>query len=360
MKSDTLELACKPDFSEAIKRIDAWYNQQLLDRPPVQFLNYCPLPLKNPGDTRCWEDRWFDPEPMFEAFERYIETASFKGESFPIFWPNLGPVVYSSFYGAKMIFGETTVWAEHLESWQDILNLSFSPDNIYFKHIEKITSLALEQCKGRYMVGYTDLHPGMDCVSAWRNNELLCMDLYDNPAEVKQAAALAVREWHKIFDHFDAILKQHKQLSVTWMGIPSLGKLHIPSCDFSAMISTEQFKEFILPGIIQEMKGMTHNIFHLDGPGVARHLDILLELPQINAIQWVPGAGSGEPIMQWIPLLKRIQQANKSMVITLKKEELDDFMEAMPPKGVFLCIWTADPQEQKDILQKLLKWTQKG
>lgn len=352
-----LELACKPDFATAMERVDAWYHHQVLDRPPVQFVNYGPLPPAQPDDTRTWKERWFDTEAMLEAFEQYIKKTSFEGESFPIFWPNLGPVVYSAFYGLEMSYEETTVWAEHLPDWEEILQLSFNPENVAFKQIEKITTLALERCKGRYMVGYTDLHPGMDCISAWRNNELLCMDLYDKPEAVKKAGALAIRDWHRIFDHFDTVLKRHNQLSSTWMGIPSFGKLHIPSCDFSAMISTEQFKEFVLPGIIEEMKGMTHNIFHMDGPGVARHLDVLLELPQINAIQWVPGAGAGKPIMQWIPLLKRIQNAEKSMVITLKKEELDDFMKAMTPKGVFLCIWTANPQEQKDILEKLLKWT---
>jgi len=352
----TLDLACKPDFSKAMERINAWYSQELLDRAPVQFVNYCPLPPARQNDTRSWKDRWFDAEGMIAAFERYIETTSFLGESFPIFWPNLGPVVYSGFYGLAMTFEETTVWAKHLPDWKEVLSLSFSRQNAYFKQVEKMTAMALERCKGRYMVGYTDLHPGMDCVAAWKNNELLCMDLYDNPEAVKKAGELAIRDWHTLFDHFDAVLKQHNQLSATWMGIPSFGKLHIPSCDFSAMISTDQFKEFVLPGILEEMNGMTHNIFHLDGPGVARHLDVLLELPQINAIQWVPGTGAGEPIMQWIELLKRIQQAGKSMVITLKKEELDEFMQAMSPKGVFISIPTGEPQEQKGLLERLLKW----
>lgn len=50
---------------------------------------------------------------------------------------------------------------------------------------------------------------------------------------------------------------------------------------------------------------MTHNIFYLDGRGVARHLDAILELPNVNAIQWVQGVGLDQPILQWIPLIAR-------------------------------------------------------
>ena len=33
----------------------------------------------------------------------------------------------------------------------------------------------------------------------------------------------------------------------TWMGIPTHGKMHIPRCDFTNMVSTEIFDEFYLP-----------------------------------------------------------------------------------------------------------------
>ncbi len=36
------------------------------------------------------------------------------------------------------------------------------------------------------------------------------------------------------------------------MGIPSFGKLHIPSCDFAAMISPKHFEEFCYQPILKE------------------------------------------------------------------------------------------------------------
>ena len=32
-----VELEKKPDFEKAMKRVYAWYEQELLDRPPIRF-----------------------------------------------------------------------------------------------------------------------------------------------------------------------------------------------------------------------------------------------------------------------------------------------------------------------------------
>ena len=50
------------------------------------------------------------------------------------------------------------------------------------KKIEELTLYALEVCAGKFLVGYTDLHPGLDCVAAWRDPQQLCFDMIDNSA----------------------------------------------------------------------------------------------------------------------------------------------------------------------------------
>lgn len=218
-----------------------------------------------------------------------------------------------------------------------------------------MTRLALEKCQGKFMVGYTDLHPGMDCVAAWRDPQQLCMDLLLNPEEVKQLVKLANLHFQEIFDHFDGLLKAARQLSVTWMGIPSYGRMHIPSCDFSAMISDEQYLEFIHEATVEEVKSMTHNVYHLDGKGVARHIDHILNIREINAIQWVQGMGDDTPIMQWVPFIKKIQSAGKSLVLDIQLNELEDFISAIEPEGIMLCI-SADEGDQPEIIKRVEKW----
>ena len=356
----TLELEGKPDFEKCLQRIYAWYEQEMIDRVPVRFIahnaafNVESRQQKSPEE---WKQLWFDEERRVAEFIKSIEGLTFHGETFPIFDPNLGPDVYAAFYGAELTFGEVTSWSHPIiREWSDMDRLKLDMSNQYFTKIEALMTCALEQCRGKFLVGYTDLHPGEDCAMAWRGSQQLCMDLYDHPDQAKQLIEIAFADFQTIYDHFDTILKSYNQPSVCWLGVPSFGKMHVPSCDFSAMFSPDFFAEFSLPILQREVKPMTHNIYHVDGRGVANHLDYILSVPEINGIQWVQEMGVFQPIMQWVPLIKRVQAAGKSIIVDLQPHELEPFMDAVDPTGIFLWVGTVDEAEQLAILKHLEKW----
>jgi hypothetical protein len=355
----SLELEYKPDFDKAMERIYAWYEQEMIDRPPIRFSAHNAEYSVTPHLRKSWptlKERWFDSEYNVDLFIDTLQGRKFYAETFPIYWPNLGPEVYSAFHGSELEYMEVTSYSIPLvKEWDEMGLVKLDWDNPYLKKIEEMTLLALHKCKGKFMVGYTDLHPGMDCVAAWRDPQTLCMDLLLYPEKVKKLAGLANKHFKEVYDHFDYILKLHNQLSVTWMGIPSFGKMYIPGCDFGAMISPEQFDEFCLPLIRDEINTMTHNVFHLDGKGLIRHVDKILALKEINAIQWVQGVGVDLPIMQWVPFIKKLQASGKSVVVDLQLNELEDFISAMNPKGLLLCI-AADENIQPDIIKRVEKW----
>lgn len=359
--SINLDFVGKDDAEMALKRIYAWYEGQIIDRPPIRFAAHNAQYNQAEGPritAEQWKARWFDAEQVIENFVKSLEGRRFLAETFPIYWPNLGPDVYAAYHGCELLYSDVTSWSEPcIRDPEDIKSIQFDRNGTYFKKTEELMALALAQCPGKFMVGYTDLHPGIDCVAAWRGLQSLCFDLIDNPEMVKTLIQSASQEFHGIYRHFDAMLKQHNQMSVTWMEIPSLGTMYIPSCDFATMMSPRHFQELALPVLEQEVESMTHNIFHLDGKGVARHLDTILAVPGITAIQWVQGVGDDEPILQWLPLIKRIQAAGKSVVVDLKVEELDAFMEQMKPEGLFLCIAEGDEQQQRAIMKRTKQWT---
>ncbi|MCK9618666.1 MAG: hypothetical protein M0R21_12630 [Lentimicrobiaceae bacterium] len=355
-----VELEQKPDFEQCMKRIYAWYSQEMIDRVPIRFAahnaEYSASHLLKDKSWATLKDRWWDTDYQIELFEYQLKHSVFNAETFPIFWPNLGPEVYTAFYGVELEYKEVTSYSiSNLKDWSQMDDIKLDFNNPYFRKIEEMTYAALERCSGKYLVGYTDLHPGLDCAAAFRDPQQLCIDFLLEPEGVKKLIDLASRDFHRIFDHFDAILKKHNQPSVTWMGIPSFGKMHIPSCDFSTMISPEQFEEFILSVIQSEVKPMTHNIFHLDGKGVANHVDHILAMPEINAIQWVQGVGDDLPILQWVPFIRKIQAAGKSIVVDVQLHELEDFISVMDPKGLLLCI-AADEKIQPEIIKRIEKW----
>jgi hypothetical protein len=359
--TDSIALSTKPDFPRSLERIEAWFHRAVLDRPPVRFYKHnAQFEGGAPLDRTRWaslEERWLNTDYQIESFEESLLGKTFHAETFPVFVPNLGPNVYSAFYGGQLQFDEVTSWYEPvLTSVDDLSALQNDPfKNHYFKKIEELTRAALARCESRYWVGYTDLHPSLDCVTAWRGIDNLCLEMAEDPEKLSPLVELSVRDFHRIFNHFDAMLKAAGHPSTTWMNIPCAGKFHIPSCDTSSMISPAHFKQFALPPFQREMQGMDRAVYHVDGKGVARHLDVILEQPGVQAIQWVQGMGADWPILQWLPLLKRVLSAGKSVLVDVPVEELDEFMRQMPREGVFLCLGVNEGTEG-ETLKRVMRW----
>ena len=354
-----IELETKPDFLECMDRVYAWYEHEIIDRVPVRFSAHN-AEYSVVDKTNCWstmKEKWFDTEYQVKHFEKGIEGKSFLGETFPVYWPNLGPNVYPCMLGGDVEFGAVTTWAKRmLQSPSEYKNIQFTMENEYFKKLEEMTKYALSRCKGKYLVGYTDIHSGADAADALRGTQELLMDMYDTPEETKKLVENCGEAFGTVFNHFNKMLKDAGQPSVTWINIPSFDTFHIPGTDLGAMLSEDMYDEYILPEVEKEVKYAKHNVFHVDGKGVARHLDQLLEIKEICGYQWVQGMGADEPIMQWIPLIKKIQDKRKGIVVDLKPSELDAFMEAVKPYGIYLCMDVTDEEEQKSIIEKLKKW----
>ena len=359
----TVEIEGMPHFEKAMKRVYAWYENQIIDRPPVRFIAHNAF-LETAKQDMAGLSRqeieawWIDAELQVDLFLKSIEGRQFHAETFPVYFPNLGPDVYAAFYGAQLEFGEVTSWSVPLvRNWEQVDQLKLDLNNHYFKKLEELTQHALERNEGKFLVGYTDLHPGLDCVAAWRDPQQLCFDMIDNPEYVKRLAELSIADFEMIYNHFDRMLKDAGQLSVSWMGVPSFGRMHIPSCDFSTMISTAFFKEFGLPILKQEVQTMTHNIFHVDGIGVARHLETILSVPKVNAVQWVQGVGDDYPIKQWTSLIKDLQAKGVPVIVDLSTSELNNFMDIMDPHGLFLWVATEDEEEELNIIKRIESWS---
>ena len=60
--------------------------------------------------------------------------------------------------------------------------------------------------------------------------------------------------------------------------------------------------------------------------------------------------------MQWVPLIKEMQAKGMPMIVDLSVEDLNDFIDAMDPKGLFLWVAIEDEQEELDILNRIKYW----
>ena len=142
-------------------------------------------------------------------------------------------------------------------------------------------------------------------------------------------------------------------------GIPSLvvwlpGKSYPVQNDFSCLVSSGMYREFFLEELLSEVKYLDYSIYHLDGVEALQHLDLLLEIPELNAVQWVSGARfEKEGISRWVPLYRKIQAKKKSIVVYPKTAEIPLVLKSLKPEGLLIQVGCASEDEARAVMAQL-------
>ncbi len=301
------------------------------------------------------EQAWLDSEFIIKSSRLCMENTAYGCEAFPTINPNLGPDVFGASFGAEIVFEETTSYSiPFVEDWDKFENLSFSHENVWWQKLLQLTKDIVSDAKGDYFVGITDIHPGADGVVSIRGPEAVCMDLYDEPQRIKKAVFELLPAFKYQLDELYNITKTNLGGSSNWMGIWHPEKWYVTSADIICMLSTDMFDEFILPELIEEIDWLGGNtIFHLDGPGALKHLDRILEIPNLAGVQWVYGAGQPSA-KHWVSTLKKIQQAGKCIQVSILAEDIDILMDELNPEGVMYCVGAQNNvEDMNSIIKKI-------
>lgn len=358
--NEIMPITAIDDWQQRLKRQDAFWHCEVLDRPVACIAFDDPEKARKKTPHRSFEDEasyWLNPEWVAELAVARNESICFMGDALPKVFPNLGPEVFSGYFGCELSYGRRTAWSiPNLEDWSQVHNVRFSEDNFYFRKTLELTDALLEAGRNKFYVGYTDLHPGGDAIAAFRDPLNLNIDMIENPEKVKDLLAYVDDCFEHTFKRFSEYLKKVGQAYTGWLGIVSSKCWHVPSNDFSCMISKEMFDDVFLPGIARECRLAEASIYHLDGPDALRHLDSLLEIPELNAIQWVYGAGNGSAV-DWLDVYKKIQDRGKGIQLAIPIEELDTIMEALRPEGTHLTIGGIHTRGEAELaLKRVSSW----
>jgi len=351
---------CQTNYEAAQRRVDAFWNHEEADRPLVSIrfpkAGAASFPAKRHD---LYQDYWLDIDFRVEEMAFHMENTVFYADAMPVAFPDMGPEIFSAWAGCPYSFGATTAWSEPcLHDWEwDSPKAVADREHPLFKTVEVFTRRLLERASDRFIVGLTDFHPGGDHSAALRDPARLAVDLLENPGWVKEKLWSSYDEYFPMYDHFVKIIKDAGQPISTWLPLTSGTSMYVPSNDFSCMISTPMFEEFFLDGLIAECRHYGHSIYHLDGPGALRHLDTILSIPELNAVQWVPGAGH-EDVSQWIQVYKRVLAAGKSMqILSVRPGDLPLLMENLPARGVFLFMTdVSDEATAREVMRVIEGW----
>jgi hypothetical protein len=315
--------------------------------------------LRALGDGRyaaAASGRW--PERLAQV-EEFIASREYLAESIPFYAPDFGPDQFAAFLVGTALKSDpsslehNTNWFEALvDSWEGF-KAGIDFDGPVWKGVLGYAKAIGEAARGKYLVGVCDLHSNMDALSALRDPQNLCLDILDCP-ELLDEAMRGVRKLYPFV--YDSIREasgiDSSTGSLGWIPFWCEGRFAVLQCDFMCMVGPDAFDRFIRPALEEEAAFLDHCVVHVDGVGALRHLDGILSIGDIDAVQWVPGDGR-PPMHEWLDVLKRVQAAGKGLQIYgVSPEQVKLLHRELSPEGVAYCVNASDARE----VRELLKW----
>jgi len=347
----------KEDWRKTCERFTAWWNNEGSE-PIIQIV----APKKGYENLQPWWGWGFakdplNPEKTVAEFEDYCSRMWFGGDAYPDLWINLGAGIVATFLGAEARFRDDseTVWFETPKPWSDLEKLTATPCGKWWKITKDITSYVSERSRGKFMTGITDLGGVTDVLASLRGSQNLIVDMFKNPEKVKALSNIILELWHKCYDELYRISEGSTRGNSAWMGLWCRERWYPIQCDFAAMLSPRIFMELAFHYIKEQCVRLDHTIYHLDGPGEIPHLDALLSVPELDGIQWTPGAGN-PPVTSamWLKMYEKIQKKGKRLVLLdAQDNEIPSLFRILGTKGLLVRTYCTTEARGRKLLKSL-------
>ena len=328
-------------LEEKLKRISAWWNREYTGRPLLNVsINTEDSPPQAVNLNELWQSPEIEPdfEKMVAVQIENIFSHYYLAESYPALphsWGRRGtPMTMAAYLGGKVVFREETVWFEPvIENWEKF-NIQFDKENYWVKISKKLIEEQIKRYDGTFLIWLPDFGDALTVFSLLRGVENLLIDLVEKPDIIKEKVKDFTKVWIETHNYFYSLYVEKKLPGdccwLTW----APGKTYACQCDFSTMISPKMFEEFVVPEIEELGKYLDFIVWHLDGHDEIKHLDTLLNMSEIKAIQIVPGAGNPPCASDlWLPQMKKIQEKEKLVfAYASTREEVETLVKNLSPE----------------------------
>lgn len=217
--------------------------------------------------------------------------------------------------------------------------------------MKEFHSAAAKYYRGKCMLFNIDLHSNIDALEALRGAQKLLFDIIDEPDVVLRAMSQVRQLYKKIYMEFYEYGNKKESGTNTSLYLYSRGKTDMVQADFICLLSPDMFREFALPAIEEEIQFLDNSCFHLDGPDALKHLDDILSIKNLDAVQWVPGAGN-KPNYEWPEVINKIQDAGKAAILYGDCEQIKTIHSQYKPE---LLVYHVVAQNEAEAME-LLDW----
>jgi hypothetical protein len=365
----------KSNWQQTRKRFVDWWNHEGLligmwGAPEIGRSVHETVPA--PARPAAIDERYCNA--AFRAAENHyrLSRSIFPLDVLPSATTDLGPGSLALFLGSKPGFAEDTVWfhpciEQELEP-EKLPPLKFDPNHPWWRTTEDILRQCVALSRGpssvaeplrrvdKYLVGCPDLIENVDVLSSLRGAQTLLMDMLERPEWVELKTREINEVWFAAYQQiYDIIKLEDGSSAFGAFYLWGPGKVAKLQCDASAMFSPKMYQRFVVPALTAQCEWLDHSLYHLDGTQAMVHLDNLLAIRPLDAIEWTPQAGietGGNK--RWYDLYRRILAAGKSVqVVNVEPDEVLPLLDAIGRKGVYLLIQFKDEREAEQILERV-------
>lgn len=353
------------DWDKRKARHEAFWAGEVIDRPLVTILGpkkkttnkrLIKTPPKEGADMMKF---WTDGEEVLKRARAMWDNLTFVGDNFPLVWLDLGPSGHGAFYeGIEHGFTEETIWFHG--KYQNPPVLKFDENSFWYKKTLELAKYLVDESKGEFFVSMPDTSGNADVLGYMQGIDRLMMDMYTKEEYIKPALREIQKGYERIANDVYDIVKDNNQggSSIGWMSTWAPGKHAQMQCDMSVMISPEHYEEYIVEELNKQANFLDYSTYHFDGVEQIRHLDHILSIENLNAIQWTNVVGQPSAI-NYIDSLKKIQAAGKGLIVYLNSpKDAEIIMNELSSKGLHLRVFgVQDDDHAKDFLKTVEKLT---
>ena len=293
-----------------------------------------------------------------EVWDGISRTLCF-GDAWPREWMNFGPGIAAAFLGGEADPDPRTMWF-YPGIWKGKplreIKPTYDPENRWWRRVQDLTRACVAKFDGRAQMGFTDIGGNLDIAASLRETQPLLMDCLDDPEAVDELCRMITPLWLRYYREQCELIVPAGRGTSAWAPLWSPKRTYMLQSDFSYMISPGQFERWVAPDIAECCKNMEHGFYHLDGKGELPHLDILLSIPELRGIQWIPGDGqppSADPV--WWPVLKRIRDAGKLVQLYSPPDKVLAMAKEVSLEGFAIDIGGGNGRDKEDWVARIQK-----
>ena len=343
----------KKNLEETKQRYINWWNHKgiilnMWEHFQEGVKPHADIPM--PPAPKDLNQKWFDPQWRADYLDWYVSHSSLMADMLPVANTQLGPGSLAAILGGVFEGGEDTIWIHPDPNYTD--DIVFNPNHPNYLLHKELLKACKQKAQGHYYVGMPDLMEGLDVLAAIKGTDKVLLDTVMQPEVLEHQMQQINDIYFKVFDELYDIIREGDEMAFCYFSSWAPGKMSKLQSDISTMISVDDYRRFVQPFIREQCQKIDYTLYHLDGVGAMHHLDALLEIKELNAIQWTPGVGEPQGgSSKWYDLYKKILASGKSiMACWVTLDELRPLLDNIGGDGVHLEM---DFHNEREVEQAL-------